>query len=330
MTNSLLRVPPVAGLLAFEAALRHGSMTLAADELGLTQSAVSHRIRALEDFFGVGLLERLNPGLRATEAGALLSSELMPTLGALAGLKRRITSQSGARVFRLGLGTPLLAWWLSPRLPALREAFPDLLVEVVTWDSPAEAVRSEVDLAVQWRTRGSANAANCELPFPQEKVFPVAAPTLLNSRDTRQGWQSLPLLAKGRRGEETGREWSWSTWLGSKPVVESMRFRDIGSSLQAAVDGNGVALGRSLLVADALARRRLERMVSQDEARLCSKAQIARWSDPYDHTAARMAEWLVVTAGQSLNAKGTSRENGPPKAFHGSKESKRIPKRMSV
>jgi LysR family glycine cleavage system transcriptional activator len=313
MTKISMRVPPLSGLLAFEAALRHGSMTLAADELGLTQSAVSHRIRALEDFFGTGLLERLNPGLRATEAGALLSRELLPTLGALAGLKRWIIGQPGARIFRLGLSTPLLAWWLSPRLPALREAFPDLLVEVVTWDTPAEAARSELDLAILWLPRASASAGNCELAFPAETVFPVAAPRLSRSGNAGRGWQSLPLLAKGRRGEETGREWSWSTWLGEKPVVESMRFRDIGSSLQAAVDGNGVALGRSLLVADALARRRLKRLISPSEARICSKAQVARWSDPYDHTAARMAAWLVAVAEQALKTERIPHENGATK-----------------
>lgn len=304
-----MRVPPLAGLLAFEAALRHGSMTLAADELGLTQSAVSHRIRALEDFFGIGLFERLNPGLRATEAGALLSRELLPTLGALAGLKRRIMGQPGARVFRLGLGTPLLAWWLSPRLPALRDAFPDLLVEVVTWDSPAEAARSEVDLALLWMPRGTASGGNCELAFPEEHVAPVAAPKLVKASGARRGWQSLPLLAKGRRGEETGREWSWAIWLGANPATEAMRFRDITSSLQAAVDGNGVALGRSLLVVDALHQRRLVQLVPSSEARICSKAQMARWSDPYDHTAARMAAWLVATAGQALNAECTSPDN---------------------
>jgi LysR family glycine cleavage system transcriptional activator len=74
-------MPPFAGLRAFEAVLRHGSMTLAGEELGLTQSAISHRIRVLESFFGVALLERLNPGLRATEAGERLARELAPLLG---------------------------------------------------------------------------------------------------------------------------------------------------------------------------------------------------------------------------------------------------------
>jgi DNA-binding transcriptional LysR family regulator len=90
-------MPPLAGLLAFEAVLRHGSMTLAGDELGLTLSAVSHRIRALEDLFGVALFERLNPGLRLTEAGARLAQELSPLLGTLAGMRRRIAGRSGQR-----------------------------------------------------------------------------------------------------------------------------------------------------------------------------------------------------------------------------------------
>lgn len=293
------RMPPFAGLLAFEAALRHGSMTLAADELGLTQSAVSHRIRALEDFFGTALLQRLNPGLRATEAGAQLSRELVPLLGALAGLRRRIAGQSGPRAFRLGLGTSLLAWWLSPRLPSLCEAFPNLSIEVLTWDTAAEAARSEVDLALLWLPHAVGSGGRCELAFPAESVFPVAAPKLLSAVCSGLDWQELPLLAKGRRGEENGREWSWPTWLSAEsPAHEAMRFRDIGSSLQAAMDGNGVALARSLLVADALYQRRLVRLVRPDEARVCSKTQIARWSDPHDQTAERMAAWLVSAAGR--------------------------------
>jgi LysR family glycine cleavage system transcriptional activator len=293
-------MPPFSGLLAFQATLRHGSMTLAGDELGLTQSAVSHRIRALEGFFGVALLERLNPGLRATEAGARLARELAPLLGTLAGMRRRIAGQSGPRAFRLGLSTSLLACWLSPRLPALCDAFPDLSVEVLTWDSAAEAARSEVDLALLWLPQAGGVGGAWELPFPSGSVFPVAAPKLLRTIRLGLDWQALPLLAKGRRGEETGREWSWATWLQKGPGQEALRFRDIGSSLQAAMDGNGVALARSLLVADALRQGRLVRLVGQEEAHACTKSQVARWSDPQDQTAERMAAWLVSSAGRDV------------------------------
>ena len=295
-------MPPLAALLTLEAVLRLGSMTLAADELGLTQSAVSHRIRALEGFFGVPLLERLNPGLRATEAGARLARELAPLLGTLAGLRRRIADQPGPRAFRLGLSTSLLTWWLSPRLPALCDAFPDLSIEVCTYDTVLEAARTEADLALSWLPRTGRIEGPCELPFPFESVFPVVAPRLARTVGPGRDWQSLPLLAKGRRGEETGREWSWATWLRRDPGHEAMRFRDIGSSLQAAMDGNGVALGRSLLVADALRQQRLVRLAGSGKAHACSKAQVARWRDPKDETAERMAVWLVSAAEQDMAA----------------------------
>ena len=295
-------MPPFAGLLTFEAVLRLGSMTLAADELGLTQSAVSHRIRALESFFGVPLLERLNPGLCATEAGARLIGELTPLLGTIRGMRRRIADQSGPRSFRLGLSTSLLAWWLSPRLSSLCDAFPDLSIEVCTWDTVAEAARTEVDLALLWLPHTGKMEGACERPFPSESVFPVVAPRLVQTLGPATDWQALPLLAKGRRGEETGREWSWASWLCKGPGREAMRFRDIGSSLQAAMDGNGVALARSLLVADALRQHRLMRLTELDEEHACSKAQIARWRDPQDRTAERMAEWLVSLAERDMTA----------------------------
>jgi LysR family glycine cleavage system transcriptional activator len=293
-------MPPFAALIAFEAVLRHGSMTLAGDELGLTQSAISHRIRALENYFGVPLLERLNPGLRVTEAGTRLAQELGPLLGTLAGMRWRIVGPSGQRVFRLGLSMPLLAWWLSPRLPALCSAFPDLSVEVVTWDTAAEAARAEVDLALLWLPRAGRLAAPCERPFPIESVFPVAAPGLLDTKGPDQDWYSLPLLAKGRRGEETGPEWAWATWLRGRVGHEAIRFRDIGSSLQAAADGNGVALARSLLAADALRHQRLIPLTGPDETQTCTKMQIARWRDPRDQTAECISAWLVTSAEQTI------------------------------
>jgi LysR family glycine cleavage system transcriptional activator len=168
-----------------------------------------------------------------------------------------------------------------------------------TWNTPPEAARSEVDLALLWQPAGAAEAP-CTLPFPRESVFPVAAPKLLEAASPVRDWRVLPLLAKGRRGEETGREWSWATWRRGDPGQEVPRFRDIGSSLQAVLDGNGVALGRSLLVADALREGRLVRVSGEDEALVCTKAQLARWSDPRDGTAERMAAWLAARAGQDV------------------------------
>ena len=214
------QMPPFAGLLTFEAVLRLGSMTLAADELALTQSAVSHRIRALESFFGVPLLERLNPGLRATEAGARLAHELSPLLGTLAGLRRRIADQSGPRGFRLGLSTSLLTWWLSPRLPALCDAFPDLSIEVCTWDTATEAARTEVDLALLWLPHSGETEEACELPFPAEHVFPVAAPRLLRTIRPDQDCRCSRCWRKGAAARRPGGNGLGQPGCGKVPAMK--------------------------------------------------------------------------------------------------------------
>lgn len=293
MTSCL---PPFAGLVAFDAVLRHGSVTLAAAELGLTQSAVSHRLRGLEAHFGTRLLDRLNPGLRATEAGQRLARELGPLLGQLGGLYARIAGEAGVRPFRIGVAGALLSWWLSPRLSALASAFPMLSIEVTSWDGSTGPNPAETNLALLWLPRAAQTRDGCELAFPAEQVFPVAAPSLRRALPEAD-WSTLPLIAKGRAGDETGPEWSWATWLGAEAKrTPALRFRDIGGALQAAADGNGVALARSLLVTDALRRRRLIRLVRRSELRPCLKIQVARWSDPYDTIAAQVASWLVAAA----------------------------------
>jgi LysR family transcriptional regulator, glycine cleavage system transcriptional activator len=175
------RLPPFPGLVAFDAVLRHGSVTQAAAELGLTQSAVSHRLRGLEENFGVPLLERLNPGLRPTGAGERLAREIAPLLATLAGLRETVSGERASRPFRIGVSGALLAWWLSPRLPDLAAAFPALTIEVTTWDSRLGAAQGETDLALHWIPREAQGGSRSEVPFPAESVFPVAAPVLRRS-----------------------------------------------------------------------------------------------------------------------------------------------------
>lgn len=304
-TNPMRRLPPFPGLVAFDAVLRHMSVTRAAAELGLTQSAVSHRLRALEEYFGVPLLERLNPGLRLTPPGERLARDVAPLLQTVAGLRETVSGERAARPFRIGVSSALLAWWLSPRLPDLAGAFPALTIEVTTWESrpwdgTPGSMPGEVDLALLWLPRETQSGCRCETPFPAESVFPVAAPLLRRSRQDGD-WRRLPLLAKGQAADGIGNEWSWATWLGDdgrRPPA--LRFRDIGGALQAAQEGVGIVLARSLFVADALRRRRLTRLVRRGEMRPSSKIQVARWSDRADTVAPAMAAWLVAAAKTTL------------------------------
>lgn len=301
------RRPPFAALVAFDAIVRHGSVTKASVQLALTQSAVSHRLRALERHFGVALLERLNPGLRLTPAGAQLVGAIAPILGALDRLDDVVLRSRGRERFRLGVGQALLAGWLSRRLPALAAAFPELAIEIQTYASLADVDRRNVDLALVWVPRRLAAPDAQARPFPDEAVFPVAAPGLVGGiRGARGGaWRrDLPLIDK-RAGEDYSAtpEWSWSAWLDAGDArPPAFLFRDVGGALQCAADGNGVALGRSLLVADALAARRLIRLVPPALARPCAKLQIARWTQGSHPLSRDVADWLVRAAAATLQA----------------------------
>lgn len=286
-------LPPFPALVAFEAILRLGSVTLAADELALTQSAVSHRLRLLERHFGAKLLKRLHPGLAPTAAGARLARGLQPILAAIDRLPQDVLRPKGREPFRIGTGPALLGWWLSPRLKALGAAFPDLAIEIQTFERAADAARRDLDLALLWGPPASFRDDGRTLRFPVETVFPVAAPGLAT-----RGWRgSLPLIDKRASDPHgSGSEWSWETWLGRQarrpPAVV---FRDLPGALQSAADGNGAALARSLLVRDAIAARRLVRLGSTEKA--CGKVQVARWPEAAHPVARGVAEWLVRQAG---------------------------------
>jgi LysR family glycine cleavage system transcriptional activator len=297
------RRPPLGGIVAFDAILRHGSFTAAADELALTQSAISHRIGRLEHHYGRKLLHRLNPGLKPTAAGAKLARQIAPVLEAIYNVDLDDTEEVEARPFRLGVGQALLTLWLSPRLPALTAAFPRQPIEIAVLSRAADAARRDLDLMLLWLPRRDIEADERMLAFPDETVFPVAAPALL--RGARgEAWRELDLIDK-RAGDADGaaREWSWREWLGENPPRRpALTFRELTGSLQAAMEGQGVALTRSLLAADAVRTRRLLPTVPPERAKPCSKVQIARWHAEAHPQAAEVAAWLVKAARLSLAA----------------------------
>ena len=113
---------------------------------------------------------------------------------------------------------------------------------------------------------------------------------------------TLPVLHKGLAGRNDGAEWSWPVWferLGvTAPVQAGLRFDNLGTAITAALQGSGVVLARSLLVHDALAEKRLCRVVSPDWDMTCSKAHVIRWPAALasDRRVARFADWVVKEA----------------------------------
>jgi LysR family transcriptional regulator, glycine cleavage system transcriptional activator len=275
-------LPPFDALIAFESALRHRSMTRAAGELGLTQSAISHRLRRLEGFMGTPLLERQNGSLAATTAGAALAEGLAALLDDMAQLRARSRAAVAPAALKVGVGSALADYWLVRRLPGFAAAYPKIPVELTVVESEKQARGHDLDLQILWRPAATARASSTERLLFREHVFPVSAPALLPRgkplRDAK-ALARLPLLHKGSAANG-GAEWSWPAWferLGLGAAPSGLRFDTIGTTIAAALQGAGVVLARSLLVHDALADGRLSRVLPAKWDMPSSKAHVVRW-----------------------------------------------------
>ena len=301
------RLPPFGPLVAFDAVARHRSFTRAADELGLTQSAISHQVRRLEEFCGAKLLKRLNPGVELNDEGAKLQSELSVLLDGLAQLEAGLRPRPGCRTLRVGASSSLATWWLVRRLKGFRAIHPEIEIDLVPVDSDTPAGKS-LDVRILWTSLAEARASSLQAPLFRERVFPVCAPALLPGgrplADPRM-LLDLPLIQKG--GAPAG-EWSWSFWfrkLGLKRAEpRDLVLGNIGLCLTAAAEGAGISLGRSLLVADAIGDRRLIPALAAPPDVASSKIHVARWSPRLvgDRSTRILVDWLARAAEETNGA----------------------------
>ena len=281
--SSMRPLPPFDALVAFDAVLRLGSMTAAAEELGVTQSAVSHRLRRLEAFIGAELLLRRRAGVTPTSAGAALAEGLGDIFESMAGLRQRSRSAARPARLRVGLSAALAQHWLVRRLPEFSRRHPGIEIElaIFTTRAQAEARGGDLDLRIHWVKPEEARNSSTQTLLFREQIFPVCAPSIAKKplRDPTK-LTELPLLYKSAENGQ-GAEWEWSTWfrllgLNAKPKPR-LRFEEIGLAIAAALEGGGVALGRSLLVHDALQDGRLVRPLGEGWALPSSKVHLARW-----------------------------------------------------
>jgi LysR family glycine cleavage system transcriptional activator len=295
-------LPPVPELVAFEAVARHLSFTRAAAELCLTQSAISHRVRRLETHFGRRLIDRLNPGIKLTEAGTALLPEITTALDGLARLGRK-----PERRLRVAAGSALCTWWLASRLRSFMAMRPGLSVELTPLDSYSTPV-PEVDVRILWVAEGLDAPAQTQAPLFCERVFPVCSPALLPDGRPWRDPGALGQMTLLHKTALASGEWHWATWLERLRIDArarrggELRFAELGPILSAALDGGGVALARSLLVHDALHAGRLTLPVLGFEPMTSVKRHVARWrrSQAGDPDIRAFVDWMVEQAAQTM------------------------------
>jgi LysR family glycine cleavage system transcriptional activator len=306
------RLPPFPELVAFEAVARHLSFTRAAAELCLTQSAVSHRVRRLEQHYGTRLLRRLNPGLLLTEAGKALLPELAAALDALARLNGK-----RERRLRVTAGSALCTWWLAGRLASFMAQRPGISVDLIALEAPDPSI-ADVDVRIQWVAPTDETAAPNQAALFCEQVFPVCSPRLLPGGQPLGDAQALAGMTLLHKAVHASGEWSWPVWLerlGVEPRKRrgaELRFADMGLMLSAAVNGSGVCLARSLLVHDALRDGRLVVALAGFEPMTSVKKHIARWPSHKtgDADIEAFVSWLVDEAKRCLDETRTHIERG--------------------
>lgn len=258
-----MRLPPLNSLRAFEAAARRGGFAAAAGELNVTPAAVSHQVKSLEAHLETALFERRARGLILTDAGRQLLPQLTRGLELMA---RGVGSLCAAGLSgRLTVTAPpsFAALWLVPRLLAFQQAYPDVALRVLAPAAAPDLLRGEADVRIAYGL-GDHPGLVTQL-LMREEVFPVCAPALLNhTRLARVQDLARHTLLHDLNASTDERTMSWQRWLrdagaGGVDPDAGIEFSDAVLLIEAAVRGQGVALGRTSLVREHLASGRLVR-----------------------------------------------------------------------
>lgn len=258
-----MRLPPLNALKAFEAAARRGGFVTAAEELHVTPAAVSHQVKSLESYLETELFFRQPRGLELTPAGR----ELLPHLTrGFDHFAKAVASLSGGELrgaLRVSAAPSFATLWLVPRLRGFLRAFPEVQIRVLAASRPPDLDAGEVDIRIPY---GMGDYPGFKVtPLLQESIFPVCAPSLLNQTPLRRfaDLKQHVLLHDIDIGEGEP-TMTWKRWLRDAGLADvtpagNVEFGDSILLTEAAVQGQGVALGRMSLVRGHLASGRLVR-----------------------------------------------------------------------
>ena len=300
------RLPALNALKAFEAAARHESFTRAAEELCVTQGAVSHQVKALETELGLKLFNRERQRLVITEAGRAYLGVVRDAFDRIASGTERLLQRQNAGALTVSTSPNFAAKWLVHRLGRFAEAHPSIDLRVSASLHHVDFAREDVDLAIR---HGDGQAPGLHVTrLCAEELFPVCSPKLLEGGNPLRKAADLSrhtlLHVNDRR--------DWSKWLeaaGAKTVDVSRGpiLNQASMAIDAAIDGQGVALARSALAAWDLIGGRLVRPLP-----IALPASFAYWIVCPKATAklpkiAAFTDWLLAEAAEDVRRLQTLR-----------------------
>jgi LysR family glycine cleavage system transcriptional activator len=250
------RLPSLNGLRAFEAAARHLSFTAAATELNVTQTAISHQIRRLEQELGVRLFIRQNRAIALTADAKEYLPSIRAAFNDLRLATNRLRRKDNDRVLTVSTLASLAAKWLLPRLAAFQEANPGIDVRITTSTELVDFQRGDVDAAIRYG-RGQWPGLRADW-LMADQLFPVCSPKLLQGERPLRHPEDLAhqvLLHTSGAARDDWRLWLTAAGLPADLSDHSgLTFDLTFVTVQAAIDGHGVAIGRTSYVRDDIAK----------------------------------------------------------------------------
>ena len=228
-------------LRAFEAAARLESFTLAAKELHLTQSAISHQIKELEDYFGKPLFFRKNRKVEPTSEGRRLLESLSRIFDVIEAACNEVTLAPNSQVLALHCSPSFAAKWLSPRLPEFIKANPDITIRLTSGAEPIDLLRNqEIDVAISYQFTPTGPGIT-SVSLGEEKIIPMCSPDLIDPKVPVKELMSKLTLIESSLNLHTWERWFEINHL-KNPSTRKMSFDRAALSISAAVDGIGAVL----------------------------------------------------------------------------------------
>lgn len=251
-------MPSLHALRVFEAAARHLNFRHAAEELCVTQAAVSQQIRILEEHLGLKLFDRTGRGVTLTASGRLYVGPIGTAFASITDATRRLTAAYGQQTLTLSVPPTFGIKWLMPRLPAFRESHPWTDVKLVVSIAPLGVVPTDADAAV-WHGRGVWQGVVSHRLFRNDSLVPVCSPKLLRGAKSLKTPDDLvrhTLLHAYREFDD------WRIWLKCAGVTgidptKGPLFDSTSGAVQAALQGHGIAIGHQPFVSEDLLEGRL-------------------------------------------------------------------------
>lgn len=288
-------------LTVFELVARHGSLTGASDALGLSQSAVSQRIKALEEDLGLALFQREHRGVSLTGEGMRLLGAVQPAMESMRGALEDISQRQAKPQVRVALDYAFASFWLLPRLPLMRDMLEEKIdIQVLASQTPWQAGREDGDLVIQMRELSQMGAGDVLLL--REEVVPVCSPGFLKRHggiEDAQALLSAPLISLS--GPLPSPWVTWQDWFAAQGLADrrsggQTRLSNYDLIIQAAIEGQGVALGWLGLVDNLLQSGRLVRPC--DGALRSGRGYVlSRLADARNPAVGRVFDWIANQVG---------------------------------